>query len=149
MSNRITPIRQYLHNGGIYYHEMDLNSDTVIVKDFEGQHLLIFDSSARLYDVSGLSKEALHGVLNRSIKHNMPMVGHCALNDDQDWVFHADGVEIVSKFNLRQVEGLLDFEIDIAKWWMEKYPYIVNKDNLHPKPPMCFTQTEIDEASKL
>lgn len=149
MNDRLAPLRQYLHQGNVYYHEMDLNSDTVIVRDFEGRHLLIFDSSARLYHVSQLSREALHGVLKKLIQHNMPIIGHCRLNDEELWVFESNDTEIVSKYGLRHMEGLIDFEVDIAKWWLDKYPYIANKHELQPELPIHFTMEQIQELGDL
>lgn len=133
-------IRTYLHQGLIYYHVMDTDTDRILLKSFEGNYLLMFDSNCKVYDISALSTETALGVVKKLVPHNMPIAGLFSLNEQQYWVYTSEGQEIVSSHHLNEVEGLLDFEVEVAKLWLDKHTV----DTLHPKTPTYFTKEQIE-----
>lgn len=108
----IDTIRVFGVNGELYRLGMDFETDTVLFQclnpdaetpDDEWHTILRYDSSCRVWDVAG------------------KLVGEFQYNTGGNWVFRpSDKSEHIQCKPTSEVEGLIDSEVMISKYWLTK-----------------------------
>jgi len=119
MSN-LSQIREFFCHGGIFLHFMALShNDTVLLLDFNMRPLIRYTSNGIVQEID---KDKVDQVLD--LKANVgKILGRIRLGSPYWEFINEETQEVtVSKYTIDQVEGVLDFEVELSKKW------IVDKD---------------------
>lgn len=98
-------MRSFIHNNKMYQHILELEDDSVQLIDHDRNTHLIYTANCAV--ISPITQA---------------IIGHTSTDDNDNWKFTStDGEVLTSEYNIyRHVEGLIDFEADISKWYLDK-----------------------------
>lgn len=116
----LSVVRDFHYEGGIYFHAIDLNTDNLYLVDFNYKPLLRYTSDLSISEIKEHSSDDLFDK-NKSIGDT---IGHIHLVEGV-WVFRdAKTGNVFNKdFTIQQVEGVIDFEVEVSKLWLkQKFP---------------------------
>lgn len=118
--SNLSHIREFFCHGGIFLHFMALShNDTIILVDFDQRPLIRYTSNGIVQEVD---KDKADRMLD--LKANVgKILGRVRLGSPY-WEFIDEETQeiITSKYTIDDVEGILDFEVELSKKW------IVDKD---------------------
>lgn len=100
-------MRSFIHNDQFYKHWLNTINDSVCLYKCDGNErktILIYTADCKVLDAE-----------------TKKQIGHFSVNDEL-WEFHSDisDFTLTSNKNIyKDVEGLLDFEVEVSKWYLD------------------------------
>lgn len=103
----MTVVREFFHNGGVYYHKLDLKDDSITLNCLDSGELIRYDAKCNAW---------VNGKFFGRFGQDYPDAARSKLS----WIFaYAGTLDVVIGNSVDEVEGLLDFEVQISRRYLD------------------------------